>query len=136
MTSRYSFFDYFLGFAIVAVFLIALYFTIPARWIDPWKIAHRFGISASQVRWKDKPDACDYFRSPMGNKGCRFKMALAAYNSDSELVAGDNAPLFRDDPATRKTLVSYDRGNSWHARGRDTSTAVALVIVNWVKVGE
>ena len=134
MSSRYSAFDYFLGFAIIAAFLAVLFIFLPARWIEPWRIAHQFNVSKAQVHWKEKPAFCDYFRSPMGDKGCHFKISLTGYNSAGELVAGDDAPLFRDDPNGGVSLVSYDHGNSWHARGRDTSTKVTLVLVKWIKV--
>jgi hypothetical protein len=134
MNRRYSPFDYFLGFAIIAAFIVVLYILLPQRWTGPWRYAHQFNVPTSHVHWKDKPAFCDYFLSPMGDKSCHYNPSIAAYNSAGELVAGDGAPLFRDDPGTGKSVVSFDRGNSWHARGRDTSLAVTLVIVNWIKV--
>jgi hypothetical protein len=134
MSSRYSAFDHFLGFAIIAAFLVVLYVFLPARWIEPWRIAHQFNVSKAQVHWEEKPVSCDYFRSPMGDKGCRFKISLTGYNSAGEPVAGDNAPLFREDPNSGQSLVSYDQGNSWHTPGRNTGTKVTFVMVKWVKV--
>ena len=136
MSSRYTRTDYFLGFAIIAAFAVALYLLMPARWTGPWKLARQFDVPRSMVLWQDKPKDCDYLRSPMGDKGCHFKLAVAAYNSAGELVAGEDAPLFREDPGTHETFVSVDGGSSWHPRGRATSNAIARVAIRWIKVDD
>jgi hypothetical protein len=136
MGSRYIRTDHLFGLAIMAAFLAALYLLLPASWTGPWKLARQFDVPRSMIHWREKPKDCDYLRSPLGDKGCHFKLSVAAYNSAGELVAGDGAPLFRDDPATKQSEVSFDGGNSWHPRGRDTSNAIARVLIRWVKVDD
>jgi hypothetical protein len=121
-------------FALCCAILFLAYLCVPASWIEPWRIAHQFNIPTSHVHWKAKPITCDFIRSPIGFKGCRYELSPAGYNAVGELVAGDGAPLFRRDSATGQDEVSYDHGNSWHARGRNTGTKVSMVVVNWVRV--
>ena len=120
----------------MVVFVVVLNVLLPDHWTGPWKYARQFDVPVAMVHWKDKPKNCDYLRSPMGDKGCHYKISIAAVNSTGDLVGGDGAPLFRENADTKQTLVSYDRGNSWHPRGRDTSNAVSRVIINWVKIDD
>jgi hypothetical protein len=123
--------------ALIIPGLIAAYFLLPDWLINTWWYSVKYDVTGDQVQTSEKPTDCDWSRSPLGNKGCHYKLSVAAYNANGALIGGDYAPKYGRDDRTKQTTVSYDNGKTWKwFYGEMPSQKVKRVVVDWVKVDD
>jgi hypothetical protein len=126
--------DGWLGFLFILGLLA--WFLVPESWTNGVWYGVRYGVNYDQVHTSDKPSDCDWSRSPLGNKGCRFKRIVKAYNKAGEVVGGDDAPRYSLDDNMGKPIVSYDQGKTWAwwPAPFTPDPKIKTVEVRWIKV--
>src|SRR5690349_16872344 len=82
--------------------LAAFAWLVVAGLVDSWhsKTRYAWWYGTEKVTIEKKPTDCDFFRSPMGDKGCH-------YNRQINIVKVDNANAWSGQS------ISYDNGESW-----------------------
>ena len=83
------------------------------------RYVYTYHVDPAKVRVNPKPHDCDYYRAPLGYKGCHYEETVAAYNADGAWVGGDGAPKWGHDKVTGKPIVSVDGGKTWELMGGD-----------------
>jgi len=106
--------DTLVGFAILAFIGLCIWWMLPDSWTDKIKYSVEYDVDISKVERKAPPSDCNFFYAPLGFKGCHYKKDVSAFNSDSMLVGGDDAPKYSTDTNTHKPIVSYDDGKTWN----------------------
>jgi hypothetical protein len=122
----------FIGYLVIAVIAGWLYF---AGFNETW-YAVEYHVSPGKIHIDTKPKDCDFMHAPLGDKGCHYEAAAAAYNAAGEVVGGDDAPKYSHDSKTGKPIISWDKGKSWvWFTGADIpDTKINSVVVTWSKV--
>ena len=123
------------GLGIVAFFI---WMILPGSWTDPLKYGVIYNVDSSKVQYTDKPKDCDFIHAPLGDKSCHYKKVVYGYNSNGDLVAGDEAPIYSNDVQTGRPTVSYDNRKTWQflPEGQKMDTRVVRVEIDWSKVQE
>jgi hypothetical protein len=89
----------------VAQFVVAILLWLLIRgWIENmWNsrsaLALRYSVSTNQIIIDDMPEDCDFFRAPLGVKGCSYAREIAVVKT------GTNA--------SGEHFVTYDDGKTW-----------------------
>lgn len=98
----------------------------------------RYMVSPSKVQVDAKPRDCFFMTAPLGDKGCHYKAAVSAVNTQGILVGGDNAPKYGHDTKTGKPIISYDQGKTWNwmITPDVPDQKIDKVVVTWDKVTE
>lgn len=114
------------GLVWTALLLIALFVWIPDLWHSKTRYAWSYDVNSDHVTINKRPTDCDFFRAPMGNKGCEYKRQVSSIQ-----VRTDSSGLARG-PVRE---VSYDGGKTWSV---DTSVPPTqpLVMISWAKIEE
>jgi hypothetical protein len=122
---------YLIIFFVIAALIAANYWAggIQKAWYSV-----RYMVLPDHVRMDAEPKDCDFMHAPLGDKGCHYEAAVAAYNAEGDWVGGDDAPKFGHDTKTGKTIVSYDAGKTWAWFSADIpNPKIDVVLVTWVK---
>ena len=74
------------GFALAGAVLafITLFAAAPVDWKITYEV--KDGLSSSKIYIEDKPDSCDFERSPMGTKDCHF-VSVVTYSPTHDAVS-------------------------------------------------
>jgi len=95
-----------------------------------------YQINTEQFHRDPKPTDCDFMRAPLGDKGCRYKKMVTAYNAAGEPIGGDNAPKYSTNESNH-AIVSFDDGKTWRLlAGSRLDSKVNRVDVYWIKTTE
>lgn len=75
----------FFGYLVIAGIAGWLYFVgFDATWY-----AVEYQVSPDKIHVDAKPKDCDFMHAPLGEKGCHYEAAAAAYNTAGEVVGGE-----------------------------------------------
>jgi hypothetical protein len=99
-----------------------------ARWLNEIRYSSWYNVSTERVKQlEDKPPTdCDFFRAPIGFKGCTYEKTVSV----EKAITGN-------DTRTNRPIVSYDEGKTW--TWNDEGTPVLpnkTVYVTWRKVDD
>lgn len=92
---------------------MAVYFFVPVSWTNAVWYGVRFQVDPAKVGTDPKPKDCDFMHSPLGDKGCNYKIQVKAYNAAGTPVAGDDVPKYGLDTKTSKPIISFNDGKTW-----------------------
>jgi hypothetical protein len=97
----------------VAVFIgFMIWVFSPDSWMNSVWYSVSYHVALGKVHIDKKPSDCDWTHAPLGNKGCRYKATVTAYNSAGMVVGGDGAPKYSTDPKGHP-IISYNDGKTW-----------------------
>lgn len=97
-------------------------------WDDLWhsklRYAWSYNVTSEQVNIEKKPTDCNFFRAPMGGKGCHY---------DRQVNTVRVKTVYLDFQRGSVNHVSFDEGKTWTVDDANPPTK-PLVAVSWVKV--
>lgn len=107
-----------------AVFLLAMWVAIAYLLPDAWRIkyAARYFTSYERVTVEARPTTCDFFRTPLGSKGCHYEKTI----STAEWAHS----------TTGNAIVSTDGGKTWEVSDPPPNIELptTFVQVDWNRV--
>jgi hypothetical protein len=99
---------------------------LPDMWLSKTRISWWYGVSADQVTLEKKPADCNFFRAPLGSKGCHYDSQVSAIQVKTN----------SSNPARYAVnYVSFDDGKTWNVDDAVPPTK-PQVIVSWEKKEE
>jgi hypothetical protein len=74
---------------------IALWF----YWVGPSVYSIKYAVSADKIYVDPQPTDCDFWRAPLGTKGCHYQRAVIARHAKEvrEIRPGESDPIERFD---------------------------------------
>jgi hypothetical protein len=78
---------------------IAVVTWLPDLWNSKLRYAWWYGVNADQVTIEKKPADCNFFRAPLGGKGCNYNRQVNRVKVGSNVWGGQS--------------ISYDGGDTW-----------------------
>jgi diadenosine tetraphosphatase ApaH/serine/threonine PP2A family protein phosphatase len=99
-----------------------------ARWLNKLRYSAYYGVNTTDVnQGEDKPPSdCDFFRAPIGLKGCHYDKTVTYAHV-----------ITSHDTATNRPIVSFDEGKTWSWNDGDYPTSSSKsVYIYWQKIDE
>jgi hypothetical protein len=127
--------DTFWGLVVLGVLGLIVWGVLPDRWTDKIKYSMEYSVDTAQVHWNNKPTDCDWSHAPLGEKDCRYKKTVSAYNAAGYLVGGDDAPKYAKN-VYGNTIVSYDEGKTWSVVPDNPDLKIKSIEIGWTKVAD
>jgi len=80
-----------------------------------------YGVPSDHIVVLDEPHDCDFFKAPIGSKGCHFEKSVAVTKIGNDIQTG-------------RPTVSHDNGKTWEWDDFNTTRSVPSVWVSYTKV--
>src|SRR5262249_40881632 len=112
------------------VWVLVVGWLVVAGFSDFWHSKLRYSlwynISSDQITIEKRPTDCDFFRAPLGDKGCRYERQVRAVRVKTKYI---------DLWSGSVNYVSFDDGKTWTV---DDSTPPRKpgVMISWERVEE
>jgi len=92
-------------------------------WVGPSVYSIKYAVSADKIYVDPKPTDCDFWRAPLGNKGCHYeRIVVARYAAGS----GRTVTQLID-------LRTNEKARDIRAGDRDPNARFDSVLISWVK---
>ncbi len=125
-----------------ALIWLALLVWIPDMWYSKTRYAWWYGVRTDQVTIEKKPTDCNFFRSPMGDKGCHYDRRINIVKADpnqwgGQSISNDSGNTWMQTAKNEYgiPLVSHDNGKTWSTDSVPAHTE-PQVIIGWDRVDE
>jgi hypothetical protein len=86
-----------------------------------WAYSLRYNTDLSRVHVAPKPSDCDFFRAPLGFKGCHYQKSLQVARYKADVRSG-------------QWIISYNDGKTWNQLVEGEKPGPPDVYVNWERL--